>query len=630
MSRFDCQAGFSRDSDTMTSTPSSAVNVGSRATVSPPAARPKRRSARPVLIAALTILLAGLLGGTGWAIWSQSERQAGIAAADKYTVIPRTFDVVLKEKGELKAAKSTDIICEVEGRTTIISLIGEGAYVEPGDVLVRLASDEIEQRIQEEELKEANAITAFEAARTELDIQRDQNASDIRKALLDIELKKLELDKYNKGDWVQAQRDADIAIEQAEITLKNREEDYVAAKQLYDRNFTTKTDFQQAEFDFQKAGWDLQKAMLAKTVLTEYTHVSKLTKLDSDVTEARKEHDRVVKNAEAEETKKLRNMEGKQRELELIQSQLAKLRTQLAKTTIIAPTAGFVVYGSGESNFRWGGSNDQIREGAEVYERQVLMQVPDTTRMNVVVRVHESKTDRLALGQPAKVTVEGVPNQEFTGKVTKIAVVAGTQSRWLNPDLKEYETEIALEPTEIPLKPGNTALATILVETIQDRLAVPVQSIYNRGRQRFVFRSEGSTVAPATITLGATGTEFAEVVTGIQAGDSILLAFDENHKRMIADVAPVPGGPQGAGPNGSARPPAGSARQGRPPQRSGFPPPGDKSTGAPATDSTATVSEKPAAPGTQSAAPTPPPAPTSVEPAKTVIAPGASSSKTTN
>ncbi|MCO6438672.1 MAG: efflux RND transporter periplasmic adaptor subunit [Phycisphaerae bacterium] len=577
----------------MTSSPSTAAPAGSRSVIAAESRKAKRRTARPVLIVALSILLAGILGGAGWAAWSLREQQATIASADKFTVIPRTFDVVLKEKGELKAAKSTDIICEVEGRTTIISLIEEGAYVEPGDVLVRLASDAIEQRIQEEELKEANAVTAYEAAKTELDIQRDKNASDIRKALLDIQLKELELDKYLKGEWVQQRRDADIAIEQAEITLKNADEDYQASQQLYDRDFTTKTDYQQAEFAYKKAGWDLQKAQLAKTVLTDYTHVAQLTKLQSDLEEARKEHDRVDKNAKAEETKKQRDMEGKKRELELIQSQLAKLRTQLSKTTIVAPTAGFVVYGSGDSGFRWG-NNDQIREGAEVYERQVLMQVPDTSRMLVVVRVHESKTDRLALGQPARVTVEGVPNREFTGTVTKIGVVAATQSRWLNPDLKEYETEISLDPSEVPLKPGNTALATILVETVTDKLAVPVQAIYNRGRQRYVFKQDGADIEPTSITLGATGTEFAEVSAGLQPGDQVLLAFGDNLKRMIPETGPEngrPGGPPaGAGGSRRGRPsgapaqaPRGGA-QGRPTRPAGVAP-AEKATQKPESDS---------------------------------------------
>ena len=132
--------------------------------------------------------------------------------------------------GELKAAKRTEIVCEVEGRSTIISLIPEGTAVKEGDLLVELASDAIADRIQQDELKETNAITAYEASETELEILLDKNESDIRKARLDIELRQLALDKYEKGDWLETIQDAVISIKQAQINLERRKEDFEAAK----------------------------------------------------------------------------------------------------------------------------------------------------------------------------------------------------------------------------------------------------------------------------------------------------------------------------------------------------------------------------------------------------------------
>ena len=131
-----------------------------------------------------------------------------------------------------------------------------------------------------------------------------------------------------------------------------------------------------------------------------------------------------------------------------------------------------------------------------------------------MLRVHEAKTDKLRLGQLAKITVEGLPGHEFTGKVTKIGVVADTQNRWLNPDLKEYETEITVDPTDVPLKPGVTAHVEILVETVGDSLAVPVQAVYAKSGRRYVFREHRGETVPIEVQLGAIGTEWAEVTEG--------------------------------------------------------------------------------------------------------------------
>lgn len=514
-----------------------------------------------LLTIAAPLVLAGMVLA-GWMLLGRGVIISG-GGADRMAVSSRTFNVVLKEKGELKAAKSTDVKCEVEGRSTIISLIPEGTAVQKGDLLVELASDDIEDRIRQEELKESNALTEFESAKTEVEIQRDKNASDIRKADLAIELARLALQKYEKGDWMQQLKDAEIAIEQAQMTLERRQQDYEASKELYANQYTTQTEHDEAEFNFRKAEWDLEKAKMARSVLEQYTYVAELKQKESDLHEATKEFERVKKNAEAEEIKKVRMFEGKDKELALIRDQLAKFRTQKEKCRIYAPTQGFVVYYSGGGGGRWMNNDNQIKEGAEVFERQVLMQLPDTNVMNAVVRVHEAKTDKLREGAPATVTVEGIPGRVFSGKVTKIAVLADSQSMWLNPDLKEYETEITLDAADVQLKPGVTAHAEILVETVTDKLAVPVQAVYAKGGQRYLFRDNGDGAEHIPVELGQIGAEWAEVVSGINSGDTVLLAFNEELKRRIPDAgggdsSPGTGGP--AAPSGMRRGPGGNRR----------------------------------------------------------------------
>lgn len=508
-----------------------------------------------------------LVGGLAWAVSSMVGQVGSTQAVDGFLVAPRSFNVVLNEKGELQAAQSTDVVCEVEGRSTIIYLIPEGAAVKEGDLLVELASDEIEKRIRQEELKEANAIVAFDAAKTELDIQRDMNESDIRKAELKIELRQLALNKYQKGDWEQSLKDANIEIERATIALEQKTEDYEAAKKLLAKDFMTQIAYNTKEFDFRKAQWDLEKAKKSLEVLSTYTHVADLRQRESDLAEAKKERDRTIKNADAEEAKKVGALEGNRKELALTEDELAKLREQKAKCKIYAPTQGFVVYFSGGGRYFMMGDN-QIKEGASVHERQTLLSLPDTSEMIVKVRVHEANTDKLQLGQTAVVTVEGLPGQRFSGKVSKIAVLADSQNRWLNPDLKEYETEVKLDSTDATLKPGVTAHVEILVESVTDKIAIPVQSVYTRGGRRYVFSGNRGAASPIEIKLGAIGTEWAEITEGLSGGETILLAFSDEHKRLAPDLPPLAGSKSTAkditmGAHGGLKKPSEKAKMGR-------------------------------------------------------------------
>lgn len=205
----------------------------------------------------------------------------------------------------------------------------------------------------------------------------------------------------------------------------------------------------------------------------------------------------------------------------------------MSKTKILAPADGLVVYGDG--NQRWYGNDNQIKEGAQVRERQTLMQLPDTSKMMVVVRIHEAKTDKIKLGQKVTVRAEGVGNKQFTGTVTKIAVLADSQNRWLNPELKEYETEIMLDESNELLKPGVTARAEILIAELENVIAVPIQSVFNKGSKAYVFVG-GDDAEPREVSLGLASTEFVEIKSGLEEHEEVLLLVGDNLKRKLPEV----------------------------------------------------------------------------------------------
>ncbi len=514
----------------MTSTSDKAAALGKHAQQ---ASASRTRSSRMMFVA-----ISGVLAIGAFALFTRSSlnwltTNSAMANFETHTVGRETFNVDLIEKGEMQAAKSTDIISEVEGQSTIIWLIPEGTPVKKGDLLVELASDKIDDRVRQEELKESNAITAYESAQAELEIQQDKNASDIRKGHLVIELAQIELEKYEKGEWMQKQKDANIAIDQAQMLLERREQDFKAADELLGRGFITQTEYDEDEFNHSKAIWDLEKAKNAKLVLSQYTHIVDLRRRQSDLEEAQKELNRIKKNAQAEERKKTRNLEGNHKELDLIQDQLANLRQQKKNCRLTASAPGFVVYYSGGGG-RHMMSGSQIKEGETVYERQIIMQIPDTSEMVVKLRVHEAKTNKLAIGQRAIVEVEGLPGKQFNGRVNKIAAIADTQNRWLNPDLKEYETEVLMDETTELLKPGVTAHVRILVETIENQPAVPVQAVFTKGPNQYVFVSESGSPTPKIVQLGAIGTDWAQINSGVNENDKVLLAFDDKLRRLIS------------------------------------------------------------------------------------------------
>lgn len=492
-----------------------------------------RAASTPYLL--FGVIVVGV-GAYGIWHWLGGERTV-VNELVTHPIEKRSFNVTFQEKGELKAASSKEIKCQVEGRSTVIFLIPEGSMVKSGDLLVQLASNEIENNIRQQELSENSAKSAVDSAETDLDIQRQQNTSDIEQANLRVTLAELDLKKYEEGDWQLAQRDADIAIEQAELTLKRRQEDFSASDELYAKKYITVTELEEDRLALKKAEWDLEKARRQKELLHSVTRAKDSQEKQAAVREAQSNKIRVEKNAQAAEKGKMTALDNRKKELTLVQDKLAQLRRQKENCQIVAPAAGLVVYAATSSG-RFMSSDEQVKEGATVFERQTLMTLVDTTKMNVLLRIHESKTNRIAIGQPARVQVEGLPGQSFAGHLCKIGMLAESQNRFLNPDLKEYEVEIELDEASAQLKPGVTAVAEIMVGQIRDVPAVPVQAVFSRAGKSYVFSAKGADIAPEAVKLGASSTEWVEIKEGAEVGERILLAVRDDLLRKLPDAPP--------------------------------------------------------------------------------------------
>jgi HlyD family secretion protein len=501
---------------------------------------------------------------------------------DTYTLDHRSFKVTLRAKGELEASESIDIKSLMEGRSTIISLIKEGSQVEEGDLLVEMASDQVEDRLQEHSIQVRTAEQMVDSAETSLSLLKEANKSDIGKAALALELAQLELSRYLEGEWEQKIKDARLDVEQADLALQRAQDEVKRSKDLQEKNFITMIELRDDEFELTRAEAQFEKAQRNVNILESYTHVMDTKQRESDVEEAGKELERVRVEAEAKEAEQANLVQARKDELALKKDRLRRVEEQLKNSKIYAPSAGLVVYGSGGGGRHWD-SEDQIKEGVDVRKNQTILRLPNTALMKVTMRVHEAKVGKIRIGLPANVVVEGMRTQHFTGMITNIAVLADSQNRWLNPELKEYTTEITLDQNEADLKPGATAHVEVLVDELADVLAVPIQCVYRRGHQTYLFVEDGKTAKPVKVTTGLASEEFVEVRNGVNPGDKILLAVSDDLRRELpqaqgrgassskskaAHSAPkATSGRPAAGKQGGSKAAAGHAKRGKKPNR---------------------------------------------------------------
>lgn len=528
--------------------------------VTPPYARINRRAAARsrrlwitfavlafVVVVGYVLVRAGFLAR--W--WGTATSGAGA-----FTVHPLDLPIVLSEDGELKPVQSTEIRNEVEGQATIVFIIPESSKVKKGDLLIELSSDDLKERLEKEQIDLRSTEAAYDAAVQEFAITQNENASKLKKAEIDKAVAELELRQYIDGDFEKAKKAAEIDIKQTEMDIERKKEEIQKSMRLWERDFITKAKMEQLEFELEKAEMTLEKNRLALKILETYEKPKNETQKRSAVEQATQELEREQKRAESRIAQAQSKLNEQKSLLALRQSRVRRLEEQLAKCKIIAPSDGVVQYPNPEGNWRGGG--EPLAVGRQVMENELLLVLPNTTQMLVATRVHEADRHLIVEGLPCEVRVPAVPGRVFSGKVSKVARFADSANRWLNPNLKEHAAEVLLDEYDAALSPGDSAEVKILVETVSNVLAVPVQSVFTRGSKHFVFVRSTLKPVPVEVKLGRSNTQMIEVTDGLKAGDVVLMHADEPMLAMLPTNLPT-----------AEEKPEAAPAQPRPPRREG-------------------------------------------------------------
>ncbi len=520
-------------------------------------ALPTAASSRKWLIWLLAPVVALLSMTAALSFRSGTGTAAPGAVGMFHRAVPIDLDVKIVKDGELQAINNIEIQSEVEGQTTIQTLVKEGTTVKKGDTLVTLDSSAIRQKIEDTYLEIQKAEADLTNAREMREIQISTNAANLEAAEVALTLAQLALKQYEEGTYPQSLANARTDLESAHTNLRNAQEKLGKTKALQSKGFVTMTQVKDDELLVINATNNVQKAETALKVLTEYTHQMELADKQNALSQSEQRVARVKRENAASMSQKDADVRAKDQALSVLKRRMERLEEQLAACTIKAPADGMVVYfTSGDRN-----AQNALQEGSQVRERQNLLRLPDTRSMKAVVRISESQVARLHEGQRATIQLSNL-KEPIGATLTKISVLSDNSQRWWNPDLKEYPVDLELDQTPPSVKPGMGAMSTIYIERLQHVLAVPLTAIYSVGQQSWVgVRTRDDEFEPRQVKIGATNETHAQVLDGLSSGQEVKLLQAGEGQVMLEqagiNVAPTPTTqPDGdrAGANGRARP----------------------------------------------------------------------------
>ena len=489
------------------------------------------------------LVLAVLIVGVAAVFALRGRRDARAGAAEVFATVRRGPLVIsLRESGEIKPSEQIKIKSEVEGRTTILSIVPEGTRVKKGDLLVELDTSSLEESRVNQEITVQNAEAAFIEARENLEVVRNQSKADVELAELKFQFAKEDLDKYEKGEYPNTLDDQTGAVTLAEEELERARDTLEWSRKLHDEKYLSDAELRSDELSFKSKELSLKAARGKLDLLKNYTYKRQIAQLQSDLSQAEMTLDRTRRTANANIVQAEAKLSARELEFTRQKDKLEKYRDQIAKARIVAPMDGLVIYAT--TNQRWG-NQDPIQEGKEVHEREDLILLPTADTYLAEISIHENNLKKVSAGLPVVVRVDALPNRVVNGHIEKISPLPDSMRMWANPDLKVYKTTIDIDGGGDVLKSGMNCHAEIVVDQYEEALFIPVQCVVRIGGEPTVWVRGRDGVRERRVEIGLDDNRVVRVLSGLEEGEEVLMAPPLGDSAAPGTPAPAaPGTPQ--------------------------------------------------------------------------------------
>lgn len=491
----------------------------------------------------LFIISALFLAGCG--------REQSSTAQEIFVVQRGPLEITALTTGAVETAKPTNITQKIGRTAKIVSIVPEGTMITAEDIAARRVLLEFDRKETEDKLYERqttfeNAQASAVTAEENLQLQRSENKSNIRKAELEViyaenDLKKLvgealiaslhhqepeDIGALLESPLLDGQALLDLTtyrsdIELAQTKLSRAEQTLEYTKKLYDLQFVSKNDYENDQLEVQSQKKSLQATQGKYDIYLKFEFVKTFQKTWATWQQAQDSLEQTITQAKI----KLTGVESKNRtakqQLAQAETRLREEQLALENCTIYATVPGMVVY---EAPPRWDNSGP-IQAGKEIRNQQTIFKIPDLASMQVRATINEAQIDLISEGQTAAVKIDALPGQTFEGKVVSKSILPNNEGSWLNPDLKVYDVNVSIEAAGMALRPGMTATVEIQVAHLTDVLYVPIQSVQTDAKGRhWCYLENGQ---KREVQLGRRSRTFTVVTAGLEPGDRVQMVPPE-------------------------------------------------------------------------------------------------------
>ncbi len=506
----------------------------------------------------------------------RAKEAAALKGKEGHTVARGDIRVQVIETGTIDALLAVEVKSQVSGRLAKL-LVKEGDLVTKGQLIAVIDPQETRNRVDGElaqlrgaqssvkrssiemEQRRVTAAAAYDRAKlrvaqleSELRIQPTLTKSAISQAEASYKSALQARDELVKVRQPNERAAVESALQDARASRDNAQSELARRKTQYDKGYISLREYQDAQLNESLSQNKVVNAQARYDRLKQEEQLA-LARAEETIKQSRAELDRANANRIQDSTKRqdyqtalaslrdaqaaLRDPEAmaqsvrqSQATAEQIQNSLRESQRLLGETEIRSPIDGIV-------------TKKLVQEGELVTSiggfssGSPIVKIEDRHQMLVRLDINEIDVARLKLKMGAKITVDAVPNSEFTGVVTKLAPTSNDPAAGASSAVVKYKVEITFDKVDDRLKSGMNAKCTVTTLERKNVVVCPIEYVGKDDKGRFVMLAakdaKGKPVRK-DVTVGAESGAQLEVLSGLKGGESLVKPDYKGPERLGA------------------------------------------------------------------------------------------------
>lgn len=160
---------------------------------------------------------------------------------------------------------------------------------------------------------------------------------------------------------------------------------------------------------------------------------------------------------------------------------------------------------------------------ASVNSGTTLMTIANLSKLLVETHINQVDVARINVNQAVKLRAESFRDLELEAAISFIAPIATVKN-----NVKGFQVKALIDNPNPRLRPGMTVNMTIPIARADDAVSVPISAVFKGdGNSKVVYVRNGETTEKRAVKVGVTNIEHAQILSGVEPGEEILLIEPE-------------------------------------------------------------------------------------------------------